>query len=187
MNRRQLCLLLLLAAAFSGCHKKRPKVPPATPPPQTSAQTIPPQVAPPQVPPLPQVSAAPAPVTTASSQPPRKSPHRIPHLKPKSNPAPEQTKTTASAAPPSALSSPEVTTSTDGTDGQHETEVLLRETDASIDRLARARTPSPDESDTIQQIRSYEKDARDAIRLEDYIRAHTLAQKAHLLAVTLRP
>lgn len=188
MTKLRLCLLLMLIAVFStGCHKRRPKVlPPA--PPQSAPQTAPSVVLPQPIPPLPQVATTrPAPVTSAPAQTPKKSSHRTTRNKPKPAPTQEPAKTSATATPPPPLSAPEITTSTSGPDAKRETEDLLKEADAAIERLTRQRTPNGDETNTIQQIRSFEKDARDAVRLEDYIRAHTLAQKAHLLAVTLRP
>jgi hypothetical protein len=47
------------------------------------------------------------------------------------------------------------------------------------------RNLSKEEVATVQQIRAYEKDAREALKTEDLTRAHNLAIKAQLLANAL--
>ncbi len=189
MKRKRYGILLsLFAILLAGCHKQKP----VTPIPAVQAPTITPQ----PLPPLPEIATA----VPARSQPTKgdsgarttqsnaKPPHHF-HSKPKPSAGTPSgviaENRAANSSPPKVSPEPVISTSP-GQGDDHDrltTQQLLDATDRSL--LALRRQLSQDETNTVQQIRSYQKDAREALKAEDLTRAHNLALKAHLLSDAL--
>ena len=196
-------VMSLATLGLSGCwfKKKQPNVPP-----QATAPTV--QVTPPPPPaqqnPAPAVITGgttpsqtqeqqerqqkpqPAPATTHRVRPRTRPPQKITDM-PKPAPGASSANSASNAGgAPHISSSPEPAITISGGDDPHDkqtTQQLLDSTDLNL--LQITRQLSQDEVNIVQQIRAYEKDAREAIRQEDYTKAHTLALKAHLLSDTL--
>jgi hypothetical protein len=180
----------LIALAASGCHKQIPI---------TAARTLPPPELHPQpLPSVPEIVTLPPPpakqptetASNSTAKPPRN--HRPrPKSKPSpSTPSPNQPPAVAENRGPGTqprLNSPTepLITTTPGDQSRSATVQLLESTDRSL--LSLGSNVSQDVQNTIQQIRGYEKDAREALRSDDLERAHNLAKKAKLLADTLVP
>jgi hypothetical protein len=189
MNRNRFGLLLAITAfLLTGCHKQ----PPVKPAPAAQAPTIEPQ----PVPPLPSAATTPSQTTVqsatqestnAANKP--KPPHHPRRTKPSPivSPPPvvaENSPTSGAepSAPPPEL---QITTPAGGAEdhSRNSTEQLLESTDRNL--MSIRRNLSKEEVATVQQIRAYEKDAREALKTEDLTRAHNLAIKAQLLANAL--
>ena len=190
MNRNRYGLLLSITVLlFAGCHKQAP----VKPAPAAQAPTIQPQ----PVPPLPSVATTPSQTTVqsatqqsanAGNKP--KAVHRPRRAKPSPivSPPPtiaENSPPTPEAEPPAPPPELQITTPAGGAEdhSKNSTEQLLNITDRNL--LSIRRNLSKEEVATVQQIRAYEKDAREALKTEDLTRAHNLALKAQLLASAL--
>ncbi len=64
------------------------------------------------------------------------------------------------------------------------TDTLLTSTEANLKRIS-GRRPTAEQETTVNQIRLFMQESRDAIQKSDVDRAHTLALKAHLLSNSL--
>lgn len=64
------------------------------------------------------------------------------------------------------------------------TDTLLTSTEANLKRIS-SRTLTAEQQSTVNQIRLFMQESRDAIQKSDVDRAHTLALKAHLLSNSL--
>jgi outer membrane biosynthesis protein TonB len=187
--RRAILMGTLLAAALTlpGCKKKKPAVPPpqATAPTITEPETAPapettkpqPEVAPPAVPPQP---TAEKPKPRPRPKPRTKITKKEP-VKPAPKPAEKPAHTVVSEggtqpAPGSQLSIPADST----TQQKLNTAQLLDATDRNLRSITRQL--SPDEQRTIEHIRSFVAQSRQATLDGDTERAYTLALKAHLLS-----
>ena len=193
-----LVLLAALVLGTNGCswfHKRKPQTVPQAqaptvtepPPAPTAAATT--QPAEPE--PLP---AKPASQTTAPKPKPKPRPaarkKTVIPAEPESNTAAKPVQQ-ASAAPPRIVlqeggtnaSANQISTAMphdEATDRQRTTQQLLDATDANLRSLTRQL--SADERSMVEQIKSYQQQAREAGKDGDLVRAHNLALKAHLLS-----
>jgi hypothetical protein len=177
-------LALLACALLTGCVRKKPVlVMPQEPPPAT-APTPAPTPAPEakQEPPQPQPSPTPAPGEAQSATPgtannTKPKPHATPK-KPPQQVARNGGKTVVknedvpTSAPP--LLTPEAQSQ------KAATEQLLQTTETAIKGITRQL--SKEEQAILGQINDFVKQSRDAIKVNDFVRARNLAQKAHLLS-----
>jgi hypothetical protein len=174
------CLGMVVLA---GCHKKQTVVAvPPPPPPQVTPNPVP---APPSIVTAPQPKPS-TPTEAAKNEPPRRQTppqHRHPHptsTRPSTTDKNAQgNSSVASAAPPE----PVISTSGQDDSSRNGTQQLLDDTDRQL--LGIRRTLSADEVNVVKQIRSYQRDAREALRVDDVTRAYNLALKGHRLALAL--
>ncbi|MEO8725970.1 MAG: hypothetical protein ABI383_07565 [Acidobacteriaceae bacterium] len=181
MRDRHLLLLTISGILLSGCHKREPVT--------LAPAAMPPSIQPQPSPSLPAAATTPSgttvrpPADVANSVPEKPKPiHRSHKQKPSpSNPPPVM----AAGNQPETAPEPVITTPS----GQNNhlrasTEQLLDITDRNLSGLHYTDL-SDDDKATVQQIRGYEKDSRDALVAEDFTRAHNLAVKAQLLSSAL--
>jgi len=178
-----------------GCHKKKPPIPPQEQPPTISTaeqpKPEPPPPNPPENPPPPQEQPQ------ATNKPPEKPAPRHPKPRPIKKPAPETDKPVEVAKnnPPEPPSPPKVViqegganpangqpgTGTPGNDNPATTQQLLDSTENNLRNIAKRRLSSVEQS-TVTQIRDYINQSKQATKEGDLVRAHNLANKAHLLS-----
>jgi hypothetical protein len=186
--------MLALMLLFPGCKKKQPKI--AEPPPQATAPTIEAEPEPqPVEPAMPEPAArGDAPPPEATAPPPKPKPRRrkpsaqIAKATPPAQPATEPAATAPAAQPapaqPAAAPPLSATITTEGSQRQqNEAEEMLAKTDANVRSVTREL--SEEEKAMLRQIESFVQQARDALKVGDTVRAHNLAQKAHLLSTEL--
>lgn len=185
-----------LLALLSGCHKQ-PKPQPLVPPPMLSPSDMfpVPDALPPADEPAVVTPREPVP-TTATAVKPKPRPRngkKITDLKPATPPPVAETQPTTPetpTAPPKITASPgSVPTNAAISEGlPHSDEVHRKETAAQLNQstednlrsITRALTAA--EQSIIAQIRSYISQSQEAISVNDLVRAHNLALKAHLLS-----
>jgi hypothetical protein len=181
---------LALLGLTTSCKRTRPPVPPQ----QAQAPTITepqPQPQPLPVPAQSQTQPAPAQPTVAQQQPAPTPPPAAKKAKPRKRaakkPAPEPNKQQKAivkdgGAQPSTGGQLVAGLPQNELDQQREkTAQLLRATDGNI-KIILTHSLSPDEEETIRQIRSFMQQARDANKDGDTERAYNLALKANLLS-----
>jgi hypothetical protein len=183
-------VLLTLVVGLGGCKKKKP----AVPAPQAQAPTVAPapQAAPvPQParsePNRPQPEAAPATATTAPSLPAAKpKPKRNHSAKKQTPPAPAPEKPSRVVVPEGGAkqpSGPQLSATLPPEEAIHQqlnTAQLLEATDYNLKSISRPLTA--DEQGTMQHIRTFMQQSREASKDGDVERAYRLAFKAHLLS-----
>jgi hypothetical protein len=186
-------VMLAFVLLIPGCKKKKPAVP--APAPQATAPTIVPEPEPePVEPAMPEPSArgdAPPPDTTATAPAPkpkprrRKPPTQVAKATPPPQPPAEQPSTTPPATQPAPQNAPPLsaTIATESSQQQNEAEEMLTKTDANVRSVTREL--NDEEKAMLRQIESFVQQARDALKVGDTVRAHNLAQKAHLLSTEL--
>lgn len=194
LHRHFVLLALALSLTTTGCSWFKRKKQPA-PQPQAQAPTVAPQ------------PAGPPPTTEPAKTPPaeEQKPAETAVAKPKPKPKPARPLKKVVVPPPkpeeeqqaSAAPPPRVSISEGGanpasnsispamphdqaTDAKRTTQQLLDATDTNLRGLRR--TLSADEKSIVEQIRSYQQQARTADQEGDVVRAHNLALKAHLLS-----
>ena len=186
MNIRwKISLLLCLAAALflSGCHKKRPALPPPEaapvqlPAPQPEPEVQPqPQPTPPEPTPAPPPEPAPKPKPTHKRKPPvskpsTTTPATAPTPAPKPAPSNESVQISADLPPGTAQTQ------------RRDTEALLQTAENNLKRVTR--NLNDDEQTMMRQTRNYIAQSRSAMQDGDYQRAYNLALKAQLLSAEL--
>ncbi len=185
---RAILVGILLAAVFtvSGCKRKKPVLPP----PQANAPTItqpPPQPAPPpeETKPQPEV-APPAPQPTVEAPKPKPRSRRRTHVaKEAPKPAPKVAEKPSHTVIPEGAETPaagaQLSIPGDATSQQKLTTAqLLEATDRNLKSINRPL--SAEEQLTIEHIRSFMAQSRQATQDGDAERAYTLAVKAHLMS-----
>jgi hypothetical protein len=205
MRAGKLCsLVTLTAVCCTGCtHKTSPQATQAQAPPlQTGKGTLgPPQTSQPQEKSeAPLSSPLPAPSAQNVPLPPPPPPKKVRHKTKTTKPA-DTPQTTAAATPPATAATPPATTqqvsagngagsgspigqlttgdSAVGERTKHETADLIAETQQGLNGIKR--NLSPEEKVTATQIRTFLKQAQQALDNGDTDGAHTLATKAKLL------
>lgn len=187
---------LLLLALCAGCARKRP---PATPPPQAQAPSLPtPQQTSALIPPLPPLPAvSPRPVILNTAVPPETDERSRRHIfhhraKPETagNRAPEAAQPAQQPAPnpqvatgpPSDVSPIGQLSTASGDGGPTDRDAIARLIESTQKGLDAIKHPlNVREQKTATQIRTFLAHARDALKTNDLDGARTLAVKAHLL------
>lgn len=183
--------LLIAVLGLSGCKKKKPPIPP----PQAQAPTITPETQPPAPVPAPAATepnrpqpepTAPAPpaATTANKPAPKRKPKAPVTSKKAPAPAPQPEKQSKTVVEQGGTqpATGQLSASIPRDEAIHQkftTEQLLQSTDSNLKAISRPLTA--DEQATVQHIRNFMQQSRDATKDGDSDRAYNLAWKAHLL------
>jgi hypothetical protein len=179
-----LVLGIMACCLLAGCARKKPVlVMPQEPPPATAPTPAPtPAAETKQEPPQPQVSPTPTPAETpgaATTESKTK-----PHPTPKKTPAHNGTTTAHNKpiivpptdVPPNIPPPP----SPEALSQQQATEQLLQSTETAIKGITRQL--SKEDQAVLAQIKDFMTQSREALKVNDFVRARNAAQKAHLLS-----
>lgn len=176
----------LISLPLTGCavlhlHTQKPQAPPL----QTGPGQIDRQQSKEHQPPPPSTLPQPSAQNTAPPLPPVKQPKVKRQKKRKPVEAPPQETQQVVSAPPTPIGQLTTGDSKSAAANERDTMTLIRQTEQGLEGIKRALTP--DERDTIVQIRTFLKQAEQALNNGDPDGARTLATKAKLLLDELTP